>query len=55
MPKREVGFLVNYLFEGQKGREILERIDRRVDRLPGQRDLHLLQRAVASLGATSDL
>jgi hypothetical protein len=26
-----------------------------VDRLPGQRDLHLLQRAVASLGATSDL
>jgi len=55
MPKREVGFLVNYLFEGQKGREILDRIDRRVDRLPGQRDLHLLQRAVASLGATSDL
>jgi hypothetical protein len=52
MPKREVGFLVNYLFDGQKGREILERIDRRVDRLPGQRDLHLLQRAVANLGAT---
>jgi hypothetical protein len=51
MPKREVGFLVNYLFAGQKGREVLERIDRRVDRLPGQRDLHLLERAVASLGA----
>jgi len=53
MPKKEVGFLVNYLFDGQKGREILERIDRRVDRLPGQRDLHLLQRAVANLAATS--
>jgi hypothetical protein len=52
MPKNEVGFLLHYLFDGQKGRDILERIDRRVDRLPGQRDLHLLQRAVARLGAT---
>ena len=51
MPRREVGFLVNYLFAGPKGREVLERIDRRVDRLPGQGDLHLLERAVARLGA----
>jgi hypothetical protein len=51
MPKKEVGFLVQYLFDGQKGREILERIDRRVDRLPGQHDLHLLRRAVSGLGA----
>jgi hypothetical protein len=49
MPKREVGFLVNYLFSGEKGRHILERIDRRVDMLPGQQDLHLLTRAVARL------
>jgi hypothetical protein len=49
MPTREVGFLVDYLFAGDKGREALQRIDRRVDRLPGQGDLHLLQRAVASL------
>jgi hypothetical protein len=49
MPEREVGFLVRHLFDGDKGREIVERIDRRVDRLPGQRDLHLLQRAVARL------
>lgn len=49
MPKREVGFLVNYLFSGEKGRQILERIDRRVDMLPGQQDLHLLTRAVARL------
>ena len=49
MPKREVGFLVNYLFEGSKGAELLVRIDRRIDRLPGQGDLHLLTRAVARL------
>src|SRR3984885_10262836 len=49
MPKPEVGFLVNYLFDGTKGAELLERIDRRVDRLPGQNDLHLLTRAVARL------
>jgi hypothetical protein len=52
MPDREVGFLVHYLFDGEKGRELLERIDRRVDRLPGQRDLHLLQRAVTRVGAS---
>jgi hypothetical protein len=51
MPNREVGFLVHYLFAGDMGREILERIDRRVDRLPGQHDLHLLERAVTRLGA----
>ncbi len=49
MPKREVGFLVDYLFKGEKGQAILERIDRRVDRLPGQENLHLLTSAVAQL------
>jgi hypothetical protein len=49
MPKREVGFLVNYLFDGNKGADVAARIDRRVDRLPGQGDLHLLTRAVAGL------
>jgi hypothetical protein len=55
MPKREVGFLVTYLFAGDKGAEALARIDRRVDRLPGQSDLHLLTRAVAGIpdGAVS--
>ncbi len=42
MPEHEVGFLVRYLFDGQKGNDVLERIDRRVDRLPGQNSLHLL-------------
>jgi hypothetical protein len=51
MPRREVAFLVRYLFDGMKGRATLERIDRRVDRLPGQKDLHLLTRAVAHLSA----
>jgi hypothetical protein len=53
MPKHEVGFLVNYLFAGEKGRAVLERIDRCVDRLPGQVGLHLLQRAVASVSGST--
>ena len=50
MPKNEVGFLVRYLFDGEQGREMLERIDRRVDRLPGQDNLHLLTQACRSPG-----
>jgi len=49
MPKHEVGFLINYLFDGNKGADVLARIDRRVDRLPGQGDLHLLTRAASRL------
>ena len=51
MPKREVDFLVDYLFDGAEGRAVAERIDRRVDRLPGQGDLHLLAH-VAALAAS---
>jgi hypothetical protein len=46
MPKSEVDFLVDYLFEGPEGRAVAARIDRRVDRLPGQGSLHLLETAV---------
>jgi rubrerythrin len=49
MPKEEVGFLVKYLFDGKSGGEMAARIDRRVDRLPGQGDLHLLDTAVSKL------
>jgi hypothetical protein len=49
MPKREVRFLINFLFDGNKGADVLARIDRRVDRLPGQGDLHLLTRAASRL------
>jgi hypothetical protein len=46
MPKSEVDFLVDYLFDGPDGHAVAARIDRRVDRLPGQADLHLLETAV---------
>jgi hypothetical protein len=49
MPKEEVGFLVKYLFDGTDGKTMASRIDRRVDRLPGQGDLHLLETAVSKL------
>jgi len=49
MPKEEVGFLVKYLFDGEGGNAVAARIDRRVDRLPGQAGLQLLQTSVAKL------
>jgi rubrerythrin len=55
MPKEEVGFMVEYLFNGDEGAIAAARIDRRVDRLPGQGELHLLQRAVSKLSATAAL
>jgi hypothetical protein len=47
MPKAEVGFLVQYLLGGEDGHVVAARIDRRIDRLPGQSGLHLLEGAVA--------
>ena len=44
----EVSFLRTYLFGGADGRSMAERIDRRVDRLPGLDGLHLLTGAVAA-------
>ncbi len=49
MPKEEVGFMVRYLFDGGDGNAVAARIDRRVDRLPGQGDLHLLESAFSKL------
>ena len=42
---------MRYLFDGESGSEVLERIDRRVDRLPGQNNLHLLTRTCARFSA----
>jgi hypothetical protein len=53
MPKQEVDFLVRYLFDGPDGSAVAARIDRRVDRLPGQSELHLLESAVAKLSGHS--
>ncbi|HZN12759.1 MAG TPA: hypothetical protein VFB78_00695 [Acidimicrobiales bacterium] len=41
MPPTECRFLINHLFNGPDGQTVAERIDRRVDRLPGLADLHL--------------
>ncbi len=49
MPKAELNFVVRYLFDGTDGSAMAARIDRRVDRLPGQRGLHLLEGSVAKL------
>lgn len=46
MPRSEVAFLCRYLFAGAEGRAVAERIDRRVDNLPGLDGLHLLSTAV---------
>jgi len=48
VPAREVDFLRTYLFGDDDGRSMAERIDRRVDRLPGLDGLHLLSAAVAA-------
>jgi hypothetical protein len=41
MPDSESRFLINHLFAGDEGLTVAERIDRRIDRLPGLADLHL--------------
>ncbi len=48
VPDQEVDFLSAYLFGDTAGRAMAERIDRRVDRLPGLGGLNLVTGAVAS-------
>lgn len=50
-PRSEVAFLCRHLFGGGAGRALADRIDRRVDGLPGQQGLRLLGTAVARLSA----
>jgi hypothetical protein len=50
MPEAEVRFLIRYLF-ADDGRAIAERIDRRVDRLPGLGGLGLVDGALRTYGA----
>jgi hypothetical protein len=49
MPEVEVAFLSDYLFSGPDGRAVAERIDRRVDQLPGLGHLQLVDRALDQL------
>ena len=51
MPRSEVAFMVDHLFGGDDGRAMIERIDRRVARLPGLDGLHLLEEAAAAYAA----
>jgi hypothetical protein len=51
MPAAEVRFLIRHLFDGAGGRAMAQRIDRRVDRLPGLAGLALLDTARHSHGA----
>ncbi len=46
--EREVNFLSSYLFGDEDGRAVADRIDRRVDRLPGLDGLNLLRGAVSA-------
>jgi hypothetical protein len=46
MPDEEVQFLSSYLFGGGEGKVMADRIDRRVDRLPGLEGLDLMRGAV---------
>ncbi len=49
-PKRETAFVLNYLMGGPEGSKYIERIDRKLDELPGQDGLDLVRRAVAKYG-----
>jgi len=48
MPDAEVAFLIGHLFGGPDGRSAVERIDRRIDRLPGLEGLNLVTDAVTA-------
>ncbi len=48
MPAEETRFLTSYLMGDEPGREMVDRIDRRIDRLPGLEGLHLMRGAVTA-------
>lgn len=50
MPKAETTHLVSTLFGGTAGRVVSDRIDRRVDALPGLAGLALMQGALTEYG-----
>lgn len=50
MPEAETRHLVRTLFDGDEGRAVAQRIDRRVDGLPGLQDLGLMDGALQRWG-----
>ena len=51
MPAAEVRFLVNHLFGDTDGEAVVDRLDRRIDGLPGLGGLNLLSAATRQLAA----
>ncbi len=49
MPPEETGFVLSYLLGDAEGRRQAERLDRRIDRLPGLAGLGLLRRVVEAI------
>ncbi|GAA4217266.1 ferritin-like domain-containing protein [Actinocatenispora rupis] len=49
-PKRETAFVLNYLMGGPEGNKHIERIDRKMDEMPGLAGLNLVRKAVAKYG-----
>lgn len=49
-PKRETAFVLNYLMGGPEGNKHIERIDRKMDEMPGLAGLDLVRKAVAKYG-----
>jgi len=54
LPRSEVAFVASYLFAGPDGRIMTERIDRRLDRLPGLAGLHLATAAAERLARSAN-
>ena len=46
MPAAETDFVIRHLYGGAGGRPFVERIDRRIDGLPGQHGLQLVSGVV---------
>jgi hypothetical protein len=48
LPDQEVAFMTRYLFDNEEGASMVDRIDRRIERLPGLDGLGLMRRALAT-------
>lgn len=53
MPRSEVDFVVDYCFGGDEGRKLAQRIDRRMDRLPGLAGLGLAEGTIETYGSAA--
>jgi hypothetical protein len=49
-PAPETAFVLRYLLGGRDGSRLVERIDAKIDALPGLSGLHLVRRSVGKYG-----